>query len=262
MKTSLIFLIVLLVLCGCTRRNLTYLSDLEDESFIKYHKEYEELIINMTELRFQPDDLLTITVTSLNPEANSLFNKGEIIPVSNTATPSTSGVYKEGYLVDKEGFVDFPVLGRIKVGGYTKSEVKSNLTTELQNYLKSPIVHIRHLNYRITVIGEVKNPATFTIPSENINIFEALGMAGDMTAYGKRENVMIIREESGVRKVTKVDLSKKNILNSPYFYLKQNDVVYVEPDKARAEEASTKRNNISMGLSVASLLVLVLTRFF
>ena len=253
---------MLVLLSACTQRNLTYLSDLESENQVKNQIIFTEEISNLTELKFQPDDLLTITVTSLNPEANILFNKGEIIPVNNVANTSTSGVYKEGYLVDKEGLIDFPILGKIKVGGLTKTEVKENITQELQNYLKSPSVHIRHLNYRVTVIGEVKNPATFTMPSEKINIFEALGMAGDMTAYGKRENVLIIREEEGTRKIARVDLNGKDVLSSPYFYLKQNDVVYVEADKAKVEQVSTTRSNISMGLSVASLLALILTRFF
>ncbi|AHM62210.1 Soluble ligand binding domain protein [Flammeovirgaceae bacterium 311] len=262
MKIRLIYLLVLMVMTSCMQRNLTYLSDLEDDAFLYNRHVYTEQVSNTIDPKFQPDDLVSITVSSLNYESNSLFNRGEITPVRNTTTPGgADAIYQEGYLVDKEGYIDFPVLGRIKVGGLSKAELKGNLTAELKKYLKDPIVNIRYLNYKITVIGEVNRPSTFTIPSENINVLEALGLAGDMTAYGKRENVLIIRYEDGLRKITRLNLNNSEVLDSPFFFLKQNDVVYVEPDKARAEQASTKRSNISIGLSVASLIALVLTRF-
>jgi polysaccharide biosynthesis/export protein len=260
MKTTLLYVLLMVLMSACTHRNLTYLSDLEDSMFLDNQQVFTEKVQNHEEPRIQPDDLINISVTSLNPESNFLFNKGEIIPVVNAANYNSPGMHKEGYLVDKEGYIDFPVLGRIKVGGMSKAEVKDKLTKELQQYLKSPIVNIKYLNYKITVIGEVKNPSTFTIPTERINIFEALGLAGDMTPFGKRENVLIIREVDGVREITRINLNSSQVLNSPYFYLKQNDVLYVEPDKARADQASTTRNNISMGLSVASLLVILITR--
>jgi polysaccharide export outer membrane protein len=218
---------------------------------------YTETIGNVSEPKIKPDDLLGITVNSLNPEANVLFNSGA---VPSEASQDVS-LAQQGYLVSQEGFIDFPVLGKIKLGGLTKEEARNKLVNELQEYLKDPIVNIRYLNYRITVIGEVNRPSSFTIPSEKINLLTAIGMAGDLTIYGKRENILLIREEAGVRTMTRVNLNSKEILDSPYFYLQQNDVVYVEPVAARAAQASLTRSNISIVLSAASVLAIILTRF-
>lgn len=250
---------MLLFMVSCNKRNLAYFSDLERQAV------QTEEINNSRDPIIQPDDLLSISVTSLSPEANTLFNKGEVIPVGNVANyamnNSPSPVYKEGYLIDKEGFIDFPVLGRIKLGGLTKAEAKELINIKLEQYLKEPMVAIRFLNFKITVVGEVNRPSTFTIPTEKINILEAISMAGDMTAYGKRENVLLIREEQGVRTMATLNLNSREILNSPYFYLQQNDLVYVEPDEARAAQTSLSRSNVSIGLSVASILSIIISRF-
>ena len=150
----------------------------------------------------------------------------------------------------------------MQIGGLSKEEAKEKLVEQLEEYLKDPIVNIRYLNYRVTVIGEVNRPSTFTIPSEKINILEALGMAGDMTAYGKRENVLIIREEEGERTMTRVNLNNKELLNSPYFFLQQNDVVYVEPDRLKQVNASTNARTISIITAITSLAIVIATRVF
>jgi polysaccharide biosynthesis/export protein len=247
MKLKLIYLLSALVLvsCGPTKK-LAYFSDLDQQGV------YKEQITNNIQPKIQVDDLLSITVVSLNSESNALFNTG--------ATPSASGagVQNVGYLVDKDGFIDFPVLGKFELGGLTKEEAKRKLITALGEYLKEPRVSIRFLNYKITVIGEVNNPSTFTIPTEKINILEALGMAGDMTAYGKRENVLIIREEEGIRTITRVNLNEKDVLNSPYFYLHQNDVLYVEPDKARSLQISTTNFYLPIAISMVSILSILI----
>lgn len=259
MKVKVYFLLMLITFSSCSQRNLAYFSDLQEQSI------YSEQVSNKTEPIIQPDDLLSITVTSLNPEANSLFNRG-VLPAGTVTNFSTdnraTNIQTEGYLVDDEGYIDFPVLGKVKLGGLTKKEAKGCLVTQLQEYLKDPIVHLRYLNYRITVIGEVNRPSTFTIPSEKINILAALGMAGDMTAYGRRENVLVIREEGGVRKMTRLNLNSSEVLNSPYFFLQQNDVVYVEPDKARAVQASTNVRTITILSSLTSLAIIIVTRIF
>ena len=243
---------------SCNRRNLAYFSDLQGQST------YTEKVSNVTEPKIKPDDLLSITVTSLNPEANLMFNRGTFPPVGTVTDFSTANrptnIQNEGYLVNREGLIEFPVIGKVKVGGLTKEEAKNNLVEQLQEYLKDPTVNIRYLNYRITVIGEVNRPSTFTIPSEKINVLEALGMAGDMTAFGKRENVLIIREEEGVRTMTRVNLNKKEFLNSPYFYLQQNDVVYVEPDKLKQINASTNARTISIITAITSLAIIIASR--
>ena len=250
----LCLIIALLVLTSCNRRNLAYFSDLDRQGV------FTETIGAVSQPKIKPDDLLGITVSSINPEANMLFNRGAIAGEGSSANSGSGELSNLGYIVNEEGFIHFPVLGKVKLGGLTKEEARERLVEALEEYLKEPIVNIRYLNYRITVIGEVNRPSTFTVPSEKINILTALGMAGDLTVYGKRENILLIREEEGVRTMTRVNLNSKEILDSPYFYLQQNDVVYVEPVEARAAQASLTRSNISIALSVASVLAIILTR--
>lgn len=259
MKIKVFCFFSLILFSSCAKRNLAYFSDLQDQAV-------REETIGVTSIsRIQPDDLLSITVVSLNPEANALFNRG-VMPSNGAIADHTTGLrtqntpHIEGYLVDQNGYIDFPVLGKIKVGGMTKDELKNCLMNDLQEYLKDPVVNIRYLNYRITVIGEVNQPSTFTIPSEKIHILAALGLAGDMTAFGKRENVLLIREENGKRIIARLNLNSSELFNSPYFYLQQNDVVYVEPVKARAEQASLTRNNITTVASVVTALSLLIMR--
>lgn len=258
MKVQFLCLIGIILFTSCSVRNLAYLSDLEEQSV------YQEPVANSIESKIQSDDLLSISVISLSPESNNLFNRGEMpvvgIVSSYNASNTTSTMYKEGYLVDREGFIDFPVLGRVKVGGLSKVEAKAFLTAELKKYLKEPIVNIRYLNYKVTVVGEVSKPSTFIIPSERINILEALGMAGDMTHFGKRENVLLIREVEGVRTVVRLNLNSSEVLSSPYFYLQPNDIIYVEPNKIKAVQASTNTRTLSIISTVLSLASFALFR--
>lgn len=258
MKAVFFSLICILLFASCTVRNLAYLSDLEEK------RAYQELVSNNIEPKFQSDDLISISVNSLSAESNSLFNRGEMPVVSIAASYNASNpppaTYNDGYLIDKEGYIDFPVLGRVKLAGMSKVEAKKMLTTQLESYVKEPIVNIRYLNYKITVVGEVNKPSSFIIPSERINVLEALGMAGDMTHFGKRENVLLIREVEGVRTVIQMDLNSKEILNSPYFFLQPNDIIYVEPHRMKAVQASTNTRTISILSGVLSLASFVLIR--
>ncbi|WP_026463363.1 polysaccharide biosynthesis/export family protein [Adhaeribacter aquaticus] len=259
MKLNYFLLVAIIFNFSCTPRNLAYFSDL------KQNTAYEEAILNDIDPKIQTYDLLSITVTSLNPEANALFNTGvaaqaKTITDFSLSRSNNSELAREGYLVDKTGSIDFPVLGKIKLVGLTKTQATEMLKNQLKLHLKDPIINVRFLNFKITVVGEVNRPATFSIPSERINILEALGMAGDMTAFGKRENVLIIREENGIRKMTRLNLNNKEILNSPYFYLQQNDVIYIEPDKMKQVQASTNTRTISIIASLTTLLIVVASR--
>jgi polysaccharide export outer membrane protein len=252
MKSRNLILLLLPVVFSCSgSRDLTYFSDFSDNEVV--HTENIPLVVE--EPVIQPSDILSIKVNSLNPEANAPFNRN---PSTTTEGNSSSGGVEAGYLVDSSGNIDFPVLGSIKVGGLTKSEVKEKLTALLSKYLGDPLITVRYLNYRITVIGEVNNPSTFVIPSERVSIIEAIGMAGDLTAYGKRDNVLLIKEAEGVRRAVRLNLNQKEVLNSPYFYLGPNDVLYVEPVASKKEQASSARNNISLILSIISVGSLIL----
>jgi polysaccharide export outer membrane protein len=261
MKYNFLCLALLLFIGSCnSSKNLAYFGDMEEQGL------YKEKITNSSVPRIQPDDILSISISSLNPEANAMFNREAASYTSISSRSNVSSNYSrsgdEGYLVDNEGFVDFPVLGKVKLAGLTKQEAKTLLYRELQDYLKEPTVNIRFLNFRVTVIGEVKNPATFTIPSEKVNILEALGMAGDMTAFGRRENVLLIREEGGVRTMTRLNLKSIETLKSPFFYLQQNDVVYVEPNKVKNTQSTIDTRYISLAFGAVSTLTLLIWRLF
>lgn len=242
------------------------MSDLGDSTAI------QEAILNKVETKIKEGDILSITVNTLSPESNALFNKGEMLTPGGTSaqtmvsqTSGATALSNVGYLVDKDGNINFPVIGSVSVEGLTLEQVRQKLTTEIAKQTKSPIVNIRFMNFKVTVIGEVTQPGTFTLTNDKINILEAIGLAGDMTPYGKRENVLLIRESNGQRTLTRLNMNKKDITQSPYFYLQQNDVVYVEPDNeqktAQADIRAQQRIPIITALiSAAAVLVSILVR--
>lgn len=227
--------LLITTISACSNRNLVYFSDLSTSA------KNETPIQNYVQPKIQPDDLLSITVSSLNPESNVLFNN-VILPPTNSTSGIIASRVNEGYLVDKSGAINFPVIGKVTLAGLSKEQAIEKMTNEIKTHVKNPIVNIRFLNFKITVIGEVNAPATFTIDTEKINVLEALGLAGDMTAFGKRDNVLIIREKEGVRSTARINLNNKEVLNSPFFYLQQNDIVYVEPEN-KAKVAETRPGN-------------------
>lgn len=251
-KLSFFLVLGVLASCGPTR-NLVYFSDLKGDS------SYKATVEQSAQIVIQSNDLLSIRLVSLNPESNLLFNRGVLqTPNSSVTGPSAEAAVNDGYLVDSEGFINYPVLGKVKLGGLTKEVANAKMTKAIQEYVKSPIVTIRLLNFKVTVIGEVNKPSTFVVPTERINVLEALGLAGDMTPFGRRENVLLVRERDGVRSTTRLDLNNKELLNSPYFYLQQNDVLYVEPDRIKEVQASTNTRTLtiaSLGVSVLVALV-------
>lgn len=238
-KLFCVLCLILFSTACAPRRNLVYFSDLEKKSVDT------ETVVNNVEPKVQPNDVLSITINTLSSESNSLFT------LNSSLINKNGMIEREGYRVSKEGFVRLPVIGDIELKGQTLDQAQQTIARRLNSYVKDPLVNIQFLNFRVTVIGEVNHPSTFTVNNEKINLLEALGMAGDMTVYGKRENVLIIRESEGKRVITRVNLNEKNVLNSPYFYLKQNDIVYVEPDKEKAIEYSP--NNRLMPLVVATI---------
>lgn len=252
MKNLVLFIFIATSIISCSQRNLVYFSDIDLNSTYK-------VPVGITpEPRIQEDDLLSITVTSLNAESNLLFNAGVLTPTGDKGNAVVSKPINENYLLDKNGFINYPVIGQINLKGLTKLEAIKKMTELLNEYVQNPIINIRIMNFKISVIGEVQKPSTFIIPTEKISILEALGMAGDMTAYGRRENVLIIREKDGVRSSTRLNLNNQDILSSPYYYLQQNDVVYVEPYKTKAIQADTNPRTIALISSLLSLATLII----
>lgn len=210
----------------------------------------------------QKNDLLSITVSSPNAIASQPFNTTVTVSTQSIGYTSTQA---SGYLVDQDGFIDMPMLGRIKAAGLTKQGLKESITKLLTDskYLLYPVVSVRYLNFKVTVLGEVARPMVINVPDEKINILEALGFAGDMTIYARRDNVTLVREEQGKRIVKRLDLNSEKLLSSPFYYLKSNDIIYVEPNKAKVSAASNTRNwlpAILSGLSLAAVIIDRLTR--
>jgi len=209
------------------------------------------------------NDILSIMVTSLNPEATEVFNAANFpsTQYSRTTGTTTDAV---GYLVDQEGFIRFPFLGRVQAAGKTKRELREEITRELvdRKLLLEPIVDIRYLNFRVSVLGEVKNPSVVTIPSEKVTLLEALGLAGDLTVYSNRDNILLIREENNIRKLVRLDLTSSEIITSPYYNLKANDIIYVEANKSKVASTSRANQWLPIIVSSLSLAIIALDRLF
>lgn len=210
----------------------------------------------------QKNDLLSITVSSLNMEATSAFN---LYTISTPPGNVNSGTITQaaGFLVDQDGNIQFPMLGVIHAAGLTKKQLKDQISATLvkKNLLYDPMVNIRYLNYKITVLGEVEHPSVINIPSEKVTILEALGLAGDLTPYAQRNNVLIIHEqEDGKRVAKRINLNESDILTSPYYYLSSNDVVYVASNKAKVSSTSTTRQWLPAMLAGLSFLAIVIDR--
>lgn len=251
---GVLFLFFLLFSSCSQKRNLVYFSDLGDTAA------YKGAIIKINEPKIQPGDILAISVSTLNPESNMLFNTGTLQTLEGIRSNAQDIRGNEGYLVSPDGEINFPVLGKISIAGKTKEQARDIMIENLQKFVKDPIVNIRFMNFRVTVVGEVNKPSTFVIPNDRINLIEALGLAGDMTMFGKRENVLLIRESNGQRTMVRLDLNKKETLNSEYFYLKQNDIVYVEPDEMKERQASTNTKTISIIAGLTSVAIVAISR--
>lgn len=216
---------------------------------------------NSEELLIQNNDILSIHISSLNNEASNVFNNPNGIATSNTTSNGTNN-NASGYLVNSDGFIQVPMIGKVKASGITKRQLKEDITRIIEDkkLLLDPIVTIRHLNYEVTIIGEVSKPTVINVPNENISLLKALGIAGDITVYGKKENVLLIREQNGKRDVRKIDLNSKSFLTSPYYYLNPNDVVYVEPNRQKIMAANRNQQILPTILSVLSIMAIVISQ--
>lgn len=220
--------------------------------------------------KIMPKDMLTITVSTTDPKAATPFNLTISGTLAVTGTLSTGANSLQTYLVDNDGEILYPVIGKINVSGMTVRQCEEFITAKIKPYLSSsenPVVTVRMSSYRVSVIGEVTRPGVISVASEKMSVLEALAQAGDLTIYGKRDNVMLIREDAtGQKSVHILDLNDANIINSPYYYLQQNDIIYVEPNKVKAQNASVGQvttltmSAIGVLVSVASLMVNILRK--
>ncbi len=219
--------------------------------------------------KIQPSDILSIIVGSLSSEANEIFNTPNQFTNATVNYSTTGGgarIQPLGYLVDADGSIEIPLIGKLKVAGLRTTDAADTIRIRLQNYLKEPSVIVRNLNFKVSVLGEVKIPAVYVIPDEKITLPEVLSLAGDLTIYGNRSNVMIIREEKGKREYARLDLTSRAIFDSPYYYLHKNDVIYVEPVKAKMLDTDSRVRTVPLivtiigGISTLGILILNLTK--
>lgn len=254
-KTKLLLLAGMIAISSCTSyKQVPYLQNSAEVD--------TTMVVELYDARIQPKDMLTITVSSEDADAAIPFNL-------TVATPQTAMRYLtsqptlQTYLVDNNGCIDFPTLGSLCIGGMTKTEVEALIKEKLRGHFTSdPIVNVRMVNYKISVLGEVLRPNSYTISNEKVNIFEALALAGDLTIYGKRDGVKLIREDAdGTKKIIPINLNDANIIYSPYYYLQQNDVLYVEPNKAKAQNSEVG-SMTSLFFSATSIMISIANLLF
>lgn len=243
-----------LVLGSCAApKQITYFQDLRPG-------ESELALISPVEVKIQPKDKLSILVNSQDARLTNLFNLPVVSQQIGVENSSGTNRGLSGYTVDSNGDIDFPVLGKIHIQGMTREGVAARIKQELQSHdlVKDPVVTVEFMNLTVSVMGEVNNPGRYNIDKDHLTILDALSQAGDLTIYGKREKVLVLRNEEGKQRVYGVNLcSGDHIYSSPAYYLQQNDVVYVEPNDTRARQSTVNGNNVrstSFWISLASLL--------
>jgi polysaccharide export outer membrane protein len=253
MKKITPFLLALFLFSCASREDVVYYQNIDS---IAMHEK-----TNSYEIKIQPDDLLMIIVSAEDPEIANPFNLKLIAVQSAVNLDAGAGIGQQTmqlYLVDASGFIEFPILGKLKVGGVSRSEALQMLQKEIGVYIKNPIINLRIMNFKVSVQGEVNAPGTYAINSERVTLIEAVTKAGDLTIYGKRNNILIIRETDGVKSYNRVDITSADFINSPFYYLAQNDVVYVEPNKSRINGAAVGPNT-GVIISISSLLITLIT---
>ena len=217
-----------------------------------------EKITSEQTIEIQPKDMMSIVVSSKDPELAAMFN----LPVNSYRAGSSqpnASYYLQGYVVDNDGNINFPVIGKIHAAGLSRWQLQEKIKSELKSrdMLKDAIVTVDFMNFKVSILGEVNKPGTYSIEGDKVSILEAIAMAKDLTIYGLRDEVYVIREQNNERHSYKVDLRSKDIFNSPAYYLKQNDIVYVQPNKVRAGQSTLNQNSlksVSLWVSIASLL--------
>jgi polysaccharide export outer membrane protein len=257
--------------CGSTKKT-KYFQDIPDSGKLKIIPSAE-----YTPPKVQVDDILSVMVETVDPTATQMINSGNVSvagslpssaggssPLSQMAASSSANPLQasSGYLVDKDGNIDVPILGKIHAVGLTTSMLKDTITKISLKYFNNPTVIVRYANFKISITGEVAKPGVYILPNEKVGLLDALAMAGDLTIYGVRDNLLLIRENlDGTKTPYRINLKKSDLISSPYYYLRQNDIIYVEPSKAKAAatDAAQARNYTIIG-SILSIIAIYLTR--
>ncbi|RYY06569.1 MAG: polysaccharide export protein [Sphingobacteriaceae bacterium] len=249
-----ILLLFLLSSCG-SYKNIPYFQDLNHTTLTK------EQVENFLPLTIQPADILGVNVSSRNPESSAIFNYN-----LNRVNGNNYDVSQEnpvtGYLVDQKGEIHLPLIGNLKAAGLTTSELREKLNQLLLTYYKDPVVNIRILNFKVSVFGDVLRPNIYTLQNERTTITQALSLAGDLNITAMRTNIILIREQDGKRNYIPIDLTSKKLFESPYFYLKNNDEIYVQPDRTKYATVDRGYRTATLVLSGLSIIAIVLSNLY
>jgi polysaccharide biosynthesis/export protein len=252
-KFCLLLSLIALLFTSCLpKKEIIYLQGSQNTN--NSSTNYEPLI--------QRDDILYINISSRKAEAVAVFNLDAQTSKDINSTTSGYTSQKQSYLVDNLGNIEFPIIGTIEVAGYSVNEFREILKDKLKEYVNDPVINIRIINFKVTVTGEVNQPGVVTTTSQRLTLFDALAMSGDLTLYGKRDNILIIRDFQGLKTYNRVDITKADFVNSPFYYLDQNDLIYVEPRKAKID-SSAIGSNVPFIVSIVGILLtttLILTR--
>ncbi len=244
-------LLSLFIMSCASKKNVLYFQDIEN------YEQENDTITNV--VRIKSNDLLSISVSSADRKSAAPFNLPVLATLNSDITAVNSQQRLQTYLVNNNGSIQFPILGEINLLGKTTGEASVYLIEKLKKYIKDPIVNLRVTNFKVSVLGEVRNPGVFNITDERITILEAISRAGDMSVFGKRKNVLVIREVNGKKTYNRVDFTSSKLLNSPYYYLQQNDVVLVDPNKAQIQSSTFFNRNTPIFVSIAGVIISVIS---
>lgn len=265
----ILFISVGLFSCSSTQK-IKYFQDIPDSGLVKQipKAEYKDPIIHT-------GDILNVQVLTISPLSTSMVNAGNTASASSTtpasATASLSGLLGSsagqaqgatGYLVDRDGIIEIPIIGKVKAAGGTTTQLRDTVEALAVKYYKDPVVSVRFANFKVSVTGEVLKPGQYVLSDEKVSVLDAIAMAGDLTIFGKRENVLLLRENSdGSKSAYRLNLKKSDIMSSSVFYLKQNDIIYVEPRKAKSDATDAAQTKyVAIAGSILSLLLVFATR--
>jgi len=248
---QVLFIILMITSCGSTKK-IKYFQDIPDSGVLKTIAKSE-----YTEPKIQVDDILSIIVQTVDPEAALMINSGNL-----PASATTSAAGPSGYRVNKDGFVELPILGQVHAQGLTTSILTDTLQARATKYFKNPTVIVRFSNFKVSITGEVLRPGQYVMPNERVTLLDAIAMAGDLTIFGKRENVLLIRENpDGTKTPYRINLKNSDIMSEPYYYLRQNDLIYVEPRKAKSDATDAAQTKyVSIAGALLSVLLVLATR--
>lgn len=262
-KYCIFFLCAMLLFASCrVNKNIAYFKDVPDSLYLSSR---DVATVPFTDPVIKPNDILQVSILTLDPVVNAMLNTESTTSFTvqpGSANAQATSPQVNGFLVDRDGNLELPIVGKVKVAGLTTSVARDSIHNRVELYYKKPVVNVKFTNFTVTVLGEVAHPSTYVVPNEKVSILDAIGMAGDLTIFGKRENVMLIRDTLGQKQFIRFNLNSSSTISSPYFYLRQGDVVYVEPGKARVEgtDAAVKARNYSLIISLTALIITIISR--